>query len=61
VGIVLIAIGGVALVAGALWLMIRSDLVNRQRVERRREAWEREGGVGPPPGDYLGRGSSSIN
>jgi hypothetical protein len=60
VDIVLIAVGGLALVAGALRLMVRSDRVNRERAEQRREAWKSEGSVGPPPSDYLGGGSTSI-
>jgi hypothetical protein len=60
VGIIVISVGGLALVAVTVWLMIRSDRVNRERANLRLEAWEAEGGVGAPPSDYLGGGSTSI-
>jgi hypothetical protein len=61
VGIVLISVGGLALIAGAIRLMVWSDRRNRQRVERRLETWKADGSVGPPPSDYLGSGSTGIN
>jgi hypothetical protein len=53
VGIIVISVGGLALVAMTVWLMIRSDRVTRERARLRLEAWEAEGGVGPPPNDYF--------
>lgn len=59
-GVVLISIGGLSLIAWAVRVMIRMDKVNRERVQRRLDLWEAEGRVGPPPGDYLGGGSTAI-
>jgi hypothetical protein len=60
VSVIVISVGGLALVTSTVWLMIRSDRVNRERAKLRRQAWEAEGGVGAPPSDYLGGGSTSI-
>jgi hypothetical protein len=55
-GMVAISIGGLLLIVWVFRLMSRADRVNRQRVQRRREIWEAEGGPGPEPRDYIGRG-----
>jgi hypothetical protein len=61
VGVVLISIGGLLLIVWAVRVMIRMEKVNRERVQRRRELWEAEGRIGPPPGDYIGRGGSATS
>lgn len=50
-----VAVIGVSLVVIAVItaLMIRMSRAERQRIERRREAWQAEGGVGPCPDAYL--------
>lgn len=60
-GIIAISIGGLLLIIWMFRLMSSADRVNRQRVQRRREIWEAEGGTGPEPSDYIGRGSGSIS
>jgi type II secretory pathway component PulJ len=55
-GIIAISIGGLLLIVWVFRLMSRADRANRQRVQRRREIWEAEGGTGPEPSDYIGRG-----
>jgi len=52
----LLLVVGLAFVAGLVAVMIRLDRAHRRIVERRREAWKAEGGVGPEPGDYIGPG-----
>ncbi|MET0475200.1 MAG: hypothetical protein ABW001_11225 [Mycobacterium sp.] len=59
-GMILICIGGVAMVAGAIPLMMWSDRVTRTRVEQRLERWEATGREGPRPGDYIGGGGSTT-
>lgn len=59
--IVLLVIGGLVLVSGSVWVMIRFDRVTRQRAERRLAAWRAAGGVGPPPGDYIGLGTGTTS
>jgi hypothetical protein len=58
-GIIAISIGGLLLIVWVFRLMSRADRVNRQRAQRRREIWEAEGGTGPEPSDYIGRGGGS--
>jgi hypothetical protein len=53
-GVAAISIGGLLLIVWAVRVMIRVDKVNSERVKRRQELWEAEGGTGPPPGDYMG-------
>jgi hypothetical protein len=52
-GIIAISIGGLLLIVWVFRLMSRADRVNRQRVQRRREIWEAEGGAGPHPDNYM--------
>ena len=52
----LLLVVGLAFVAGLVAVMIRLDRAHRRIVERRREAWKAEGGVGPEPGDFIGPG-----
>jgi len=42
--------------------LIRLDINNRRRIQRRREAWQAEGGIGscPGDGDYGGTGFYSA-
>jgi hypothetical protein len=60
VHIVLLLIGGLGVLSGAIRLMMWSDRVNRQRAERRYQAWTDSGRVGPAPRDYMGHGNTSV-
>ena len=53
---ILTLVVGLAIVAGAVGLMIRLERVQRRRIERRREAWKAAGGVDAGPDDYIGHG-----
>jgi hypothetical protein len=59
-GMIMICLGGVALVVGAILLMMWSDRVTRQRVERRLERWGASCREGPRQGDYIGGGGSAT-
>ena len=61
VGIVVLVVGGLALVVGVVWLMIQLDRRSRREFQRRRDAWEAAGGVGPSPGEGLRGGGSGSN
>ena len=52
----LLLVVGLAFVAGLVAVMIRLDRAHRRIVERRREAWKAEGGVGAHPDGFIGRG-----
>jgi hypothetical protein len=60
-GIVVLVVGGLALVVGVIWLMIKLDRKSRREFQRRRDAWEAAGGVGPSPGEGLRGGGSGSN
>jgi hypothetical protein len=47
---------GIAIAAGATWLMVRMERSHRQLIERRREAWRAGGSVGLEPGRGCGGG-----
>lgn len=52
----LIVIGASLVVAAAMAMVMRRlNRTARERNERRRAAWEAEGGVGPCPGDDTSR------
>jgi len=40
VGVILIAVGGIAIIAGGAWLMIRVNRADQRKIERLREEWE---------------------
>jgi hypothetical protein len=46
VGIVVLVVGGLALVVGVVWLMAQLDRKSRREFQRRRDDWEAAGGVG---------------
>jgi hypothetical protein len=61
VGIVVLVVGGLALVVGVVWLMAQLDRKSRREFQRRRDAWEAAGGVGPSRGEGLrGGGGSNV-
>ena len=39
-GVILIAAGGIAIIAGGIWLMLRADRADQRKIERLREEWE---------------------
>jgi hypothetical protein len=51
---------GLAIVAGLVGLMVRLERIQRRLIERRRKAWEADGGVGPAPDDFIGRGGDGA-
>jgi hypothetical protein len=59
-GIVVLVVAGLALVVGVVWLMAQLDRRSSREFQRRRDAWEAAGGVGPSPGEGL-RGGGSGN
>jgi hypothetical protein len=61
VGIVVLVVGGLALVVGVVWLMVQLDRRNRREFQRRRDAWEAAGVVGPSLGEGLRGGGSGSN
>lgn len=46
-GIILIGVGGVAIIAGGVWLMVRVNRADQRKIERLREEWEADGGEKP--------------
>lgn len=54
VGTILYLLATGAGLGAAVWLFVRMDRVNRQRIELRRAAWKAEGREGEPPLNYLG-------
>jgi hypothetical protein len=61
VGIVVLVVCGLALVVGVVLIMTRLDRRSRREFQRRRDAWEAAGGVGPSPGEGLRGGGSGGN
>ncbi|MDT5096404.1 MAG: hypothetical protein QOC76_141 [Mycobacterium sp.] len=57
---VLILVVALAILAVVVAVMVRIDRANRRLLDRRREAWKAEGGVGPAPGEYMGSGSGDA-
>jgi hypothetical protein len=56
-----LVVGGLALVVGVVWMMVQLDRRSRREFQRRRDAWEAAGGVGPSPGEGLrGGGGSNV-
>ena len=53
---ILVFVVGMAIVAGIVWVMVRLNRINHQRVQRRREAWKAAGAVDADPDEYIGRG-----
>ena len=51
---------GLAIVAGLVGLMVRLERIQRRLIERRREAWEADGCVGPAPDDFIGHGGDGA-
>ena len=56
---VLLVVLGVAIIAGVVWVMMRMERRQRQRMERHREVWRATGSVGLEPGRH-GTGTSSC-
>jgi hypothetical protein len=46
--------GSLVILAVMIAVMIRLDRIYRQRIQRRRQAWKAEGGIGTCPGDDTG-------
>ena len=40
VGVIVLSVGGIALIAGGAWLMLRVDRADQRKIERLREEWE---------------------
>jgi hypothetical protein len=38
--VILIAVGGIAIIAGGTWLMIRVNRADQRKIQRLREEWE---------------------
>jgi hypothetical protein len=43
VGVILIAVGGIAIIAGGAWLMLLANRADQRKIERLREEWEASG------------------
>src|SRR5262245_1895407 len=52
----LVLVAGLAFIAGLVAVMIRLERAQRRLIERRREAWKAEGGVGRDPNEFMGGG-----
>ena len=50
---------GMAIAAGATWVMLRMQRSHRQLIERRREAWRAGGCIGLEPGRSCGGGGGA--
>jgi hypothetical protein len=43
VGVILISLGGIAIIATGAWLMLRVNRADQRKIERIREEWEASG------------------
>jgi hypothetical protein len=57
--VILIALGGLVTVTGAMGLMARLDGKARREFERRRREWYADGCQGPSPGEDLRGGGGA--
>jgi len=55
--VIAISVGGLVVVAGGTWLIVRIDRNQRRRIQRQREAWESDGSLGP----WQGPGCATCN
>jgi hypothetical protein len=46
-GVILISVGGIAIIAGGVWLMLRADRSDQRKIERIREEFEASGSEKP--------------
>ena len=42
-GVILISLGGIGIIAGGAWLMLRINRADQRKIERIREEWEASG------------------